>query len=107
MTITSTLYLGIDVSLDTNQVCAMNFNQDVYFNLSFKNTLDGSLEMINKIISTAHLNHLSHVLICMESTSLYFFHIANALFMNEELGQLHCKVYCVNPKMIKNYKILH
>ena len=26
MTVTSTLYIGIDVSLDTNQVCAMNLS---------------------------------------------------------------------------------
>ena len=36
MTVTSTLYIGIDVSLDTNQVCAMNFDQFVFFNQSFR-----------------------------------------------------------------------
>jgi transposase len=104
MTLTSTLFLGIDVSLDTNQACAMNYNQDKFFNLSFKNTIDGTQNLIDKIISTIHTNHLSHVVICMESTSLYFFHVANSLSMNEELDHHHCKVYCVNPKMIANYK---
>lgn len=104
MTLTSTLFLGIDVSLDTNQACAMNYNQDRFFNLSFKNTLEGSQLLIDKILSTLYTNHLSHIVICMESTSLYFFHVANSLSTNEELGQHHCKVYCVNPKMIANYK---
>lgn len=104
MTITSTLFLGIDVSLDTNQACAMNYNQDKFFNLSFKNTLEGSQKLIDKTLSTLRANNLTHIIICMESTSLYFFHVANSLSMNEELGQHHCKVYCVNPKMVANYK---
>lgn len=104
MTLTSTLFLGIDVSLDTNQACAMNYNQDKFFNLSFKNTLEGSQELIDRVLEVAHDNNLNHLLICMESTSLYFFHIANSLSTDSELAKLHCKVYCVNPKMIANYK---
>lgn len=104
MNVTSTLYIGIDVSLDTNQVCAMNFNQDVYFNQSFKNSFDDAKSMTARILDTLHKNHLSHVLITMESTSLYFFHIANQLSMDEELKQFDCTVYCVNPKSIANYK---
>ncbi|MCD7810013.1 MAG: IS110 family transposase [Erysipelotrichaceae bacterium] len=56
MTITSTMFLGIDVSLDTNQVCAMNYNQDVFFNKSFKNTVTGSEELVNNILSVISVN---------------------------------------------------
>ncbi|MFR1297738.1 MAG: hypothetical protein ACLSBH_21295 [Coprobacillus cateniformis] len=37
----NTLFVGIDVSTKNNQVCAVNFNQDVFFNLSFPNNPDG------------------------------------------------------------------
>lgn len=104
MTLTSTLFLGIDVSLDTNQACAMNYNQDKFFNQSFKNTLQGSQELTNRILSVVRANNFHHITVCMESTSLYFFHVANFLSMNEELGQHDIKVYCVNPKMVANYK---
>lgn len=104
MNVTSTLYIGIDVSLDTNQVCAMNFNQDVFFNSSFKNSFEDSKVMTKRILDILHKEHLSHVMITMESTSLYFFHIANHLSMDEELKQFDCAVYCVNPKTIANYK---
>lgn len=104
MIVTSTLYIGIDVSLDTNQVCAMNFDQDVFFNVSFNNSFDDSKVMTKRILDILHKEHLSHVMITMESTSLYFFHIANHLSMDEELKQFDCAVYCVNPKTIANYK---
>ena len=29
----TTLFVGIDVSLKTNQVCSINFNQDVFFHI--------------------------------------------------------------------------
>ena len=74
MTVTSTLYVGIDVSLDTNQICAMNFDQKVFFNQSFRNSMDDSKELIRRLLDILHKENLSHILITMESTSLYFFH---------------------------------
>ena len=104
MNVTSTLYIGIDVSLDTNQVCAMNFDQFVFFNQSFRNSLEDSNTLIRRITDILYKENLSHVVIVMESTSLYFFHVANRISMDEELKQFHCAVYCVNPKTIANYK---
>lgn len=104
MTVTSTLYIGIDVSLDTNQVCAMNFDQFVFFNQSFRNSLEDSNTLIRRITDILYKENLSNVVIVMESTSLYFFHVANRISMDEELKQFHCAVYCVNPKTIANYK---
>lgn len=104
MTVTSTLYVGIDVSLDTNQACAMNFDQVVFFNQSFKNSLDSAELLINRISNVLHKENLTHVVVVMESTSLYFFHVANLISVDEELKQFNCKVYCVNPKTTTNYK---
>lgn len=104
MTVSSTLCVGIDVSLDTNQVCAMNFDQNVLFNLAFKNSLEDSNSMIKHITDILHKENLSHVVIAMESTSLYFFHVTNRFSMDKELKQFHCSVYCVNPKIVANYK---
>src|SRR5690554_3779141 len=104
MSITSTLYVGLDVSLDTNQVCVMNFNQDVFFNRSFKNSRKDSKVLIDKLIDVLHTHHFSKIMVCMESTSLYFFHIANELSIDKQLQNFDCLVYCVNPKMVANYK---
>ena len=63
---TKTLYVGIYVSLKTNQVCTINFNQDVFFNESFENSPDGYEKLVLKILSTLE-NHkeLTRVSMCM------------------------------------------
>ena len=46
---TNSLFIGIDVSLQSNQICVLNFDQHKFFNLKFSNTPDGCEEAINKI----------------------------------------------------------
>ncbi len=70
---TSTLFVGIDVSRDTNQICALNFNQDVFFNENFENTPNASTILIDRIVLALEDQQFKSVLIAMESTSLYFF----------------------------------
>lgn len=47
----NTLFVGIDVSTKNNQVCAVNFNQDIFFNLSFPNNPDGCNLLITTVLS--------------------------------------------------------
>lgn len=63
----------------------MNFDQKVFFNQSFRNSMDDTRELIRRLLDTLHKENLSHILFTVESTSLYFFHIANLLLMDEEL----------------------
>lgn len=100
---TSTLFVGIDVSRDTNQICALNFNQDVFFNRTYKNTPKDSNLLIDQIVSILDKQQLSSILVVMESTSLYFFHIANFISTAQALSSFDTKIYCINPKTIHNY----
>ena len=52
-----TLFVGIDVSLKSNQVYAMNFNQDKLLNLSVANTPEESESLVNKIFEIAQKHH--------------------------------------------------
>ena len=62
----STLYVGIDVSLKTNQVCPINFNQDVFFNEKFDNSPSGTERMIMKILEILNKNKdLNKVIFCI------------------------------------------
>ena len=38
---TNNLFIGVDISLKSNQICVMNFDQQVFFNLQFPNTPEG------------------------------------------------------------------
>ena len=45
-----TLFVGIDVSKNSNQVCLINFERKILLNKSFKNNLEGASEMKTTII---------------------------------------------------------
>ena len=46
---TNSLFIGADISLKSNQICVMNFDQKVFFNLKFPNTPEGCDNAIERI----------------------------------------------------------
>lgn len=102
--ILSTLFVGIDVSSKTNVVCALDFYSNKLFELSCKNNLPGSTEMLDCIINCLKKNNLSHVVIALESTSIYSIHVATFLSSHEDLLFFKPLVFCLNPKTTANYR---
>lgn len=101
---TSTLFVGIDVSLKTNVVCAIDFQGNVLFAFSANNSLPGAESILAELLDHLHKHHLTSLVIALESTSIYGVHIANFLSSNELLLFYHPLVYCLNPKMTSNYR---
>lgn len=99
-----TLFVGIDVSLKSNQVCALNFNQDKLLNLSFDNTPSGSSILVDNIVSLINEHHFNKIIFAMECTGVYYIHIASFLCTNVTLNNLNSIVYTVNAKSIDKYK---
>jgi len=102
--LTSTLFVGIDVSSKTNVVCALDFEGNKLLKLSAGNNLPGADLIAKGIISCVNDNKLLHVVVALESTSFYGLHIANFLSSHEELLFFSPLVYCLNPKSIANYR---
>lgn len=101
----STLFVGIDVSLKTNQVCPINFNQDVFFNETFDNSPSGSEKIIVRILDILSTHKdLTKVIFCMEATNVYHIHVSSLLATDPRLLAYGCKVYAENAKSIENYK---
>lgn len=102
---TKTLYVGIDVSLKSNQVCSINFNQDIFFNESFENSPSGTEKLVIKLLEVLNAHEeLNKLLICMESTNVYHIHSSSALANDSRLANYGVKVYVENAKSIENYK---
>lgn len=102
---TSTLFVGIDVSLKTNQVCPINFNQDVFFNEKFDNSPSGTEKIILRILDILNTHQeLTKVIFCMEATNVYHIHVSSLLATDPRLLAYGCKVYADNAKSIENYK---
>lgn len=87
---TTTLFVGIDVSLKSNHVCSMNFNQDIFFNRAFENSPSGTEKMIRKLLDTLNAHpELTKIRICVEATNVYHIHVVSLLSTDSRLLLLH------------------
>lgn len=101
----STLFVGIDVSSRENVVCALDFEQQKRLRFSVSNNQPGAIEMAKKLHEFFSNNQdINNLVVALESTSFYGVHIANYLSSCELLMPFNTHVYCINPKMIANYK---
>ena len=100
----STLFVGIDVSSKSNYVYAMDFFAKKLLSFSCFNNLPGVSVLITNLCNCLETENLKYVVIAMESTSYYSFHICNYLSSSPELACYKPKVYCLNPKVIKAYR---
>ena len=104
MSVLNSLYVGIDVSKNSNQVYAMNFNQKKLLSFSVSNDSEGASKIESKLIECLNKNNYDHVVIVLESTGMYSFHIATYLSASELLTKYSVLVYCINPKTSQNYR---
>ena len=100
----STLFVGIDVSLRSHYAVILDFFGNQLDAFSFKNNLSGASVITSNIINAAVASEATHVVIAMESTSFYSFHLCNYLFQEPVLASLHAKIYCLNPKITNAYQ---
>jgi len=101
----STLFVGIDVSSRENVVCAIDYEAQKLLRFSVPNNHPGAIEMAEKLHAFLCGNRdINKLMVALESTSFYGIHIANYLSSCEQLMPFHTHVYCLNPKMIANYK---
>lgn len=57
------------------------------------------------IVDVLKVNHqFKYVVIAMDSTEFYGIHLANYLSANDLPAPFSVRVYCLNPKEVKNYK---
>ena len=101
--ILDTLYVGIDVSKNSNQTCILDYSGNKFCNFSSSNNLDGAKEIEDKIINILVKHELKFVKIVLESTGIYSTHIANYLSSSESLIKYETEVYVVNPVSTANY----
>lgn len=100
----ATLFVGIDVSSKSNYFYAMDFFGKKLLSFGSSNNLPGTEEAMNKILKCLDDNKLLHLVVAMESTGFYSWHTANSFSNHEKLLALKPTVYCLNPKVIANYK---
>ena len=102
----STLFVGIDIASRIHVVSALDFNQKFFIKMKpVENTQEGAALIEQMISDVLEYNHqFKFVVIAMEATGFYGVHLANYLSASGLLTPFSIRVYCLNPKEVKNYK---
>ena len=101
---TNSLFIGVDVSLQSNQICVLNFDQHKFFNLKFSNTPDGCEDAIEKIKNIYDKFYFDKIVVVCEATSMYSFHLACYFSSHEYLNNFNTEVYQINAHDFAKYK---
>lgn len=98
------LYIGIDLSLKTNQVAIVDKDGKQIANFKTGNDALGAQVLTERIIATGKRLQINAVEIGMEATNLYWWHLYRYLLQDKKLHEaFSVKVYTINPKIIKRF----
>jgi transposase len=100
-----TLYLGIDVSMAENVSCPLlQDGTEVKRRFTVPNNLPGAEQLADEICLLMERYHLDRLLVGLESTNLYWWHLACFLDSTPKLSPFQPRVYAFNPRLIKGFK---
>lgn len=98
------LYVGIDVSMKDFKAQYMDdLGIEAYQRQRFENNDPGFNSFIDSIIHIS-FQGLNRVVIGIESTSVYGWHLQMGLASSNRISKYEPQIYVFNPKMIKNFK---
>ena len=98
------LYVGIDVSSDSNVVYLMLPDGSKHSHFSLDNSRDGAIALVKRILAAITSHSLTHLLIGMESTSVYGDNLVYFLREDATLAPFNRKIFVLNPKQVNKFK---
>jgi len=102
---TRPFYLGLDVSLQTGMACLLDaLGQEVVPRWSFRNNQPGAEELAQKVADLLNRHGATILIVGMESTGIYGWHLACFLSDTPLLRAWNARVYMFNPYRTLNFK---
>lgn len=98
------LFVGIDVSSESNVICLMRPDGSKFSTFSVQNNLGGAKLLSERIVSAMTDTKLSELVIGMEATSVYGDNLMHFLREDGGIGQFDRKLHVLNPKQVKKFK---
>lgn len=105
MTLTNTLFVGIDIALNKFDAEYIDIESNRFSNSKtriFANNPQGLSGFTDEIVFLSKKHGFSQIKIGFEATNNYGFHLPFYLTEDERLKQFNLKIYQINPKIIKN-----
>ncbi|NMA14862.1 MAG: IS110 family transposase [Clostridia bacterium] len=99
------LFVGIDISMKDFKVQFMNDSREtVAKRRRLLNDNPGTESLVLCILEICQANDLNRVVVGLESTSVYSWHLQMALAGDNRLAAFECQVYPFNAKVVANFK---
>lgn len=99
------LFIGIDVSMKDFKVRFMDDQgSEIQKRLRCLNNQPGLTSLIDAIIGTCNAKGKTRVVLGLESTSVYSWHLQMGLASESKLAAFEPQVYVFNPKVVANFK---
>lgn len=99
------LYVGIDVSSKSNVVFLMKPDGSKHSCFPVKNSLDGSRQLVKRILHALSSESLTDVIIGLEATSIYGDNLVCFLRDDGSLTPFNKKIHVLNPKQVAKFKL--
>lgn len=101
------LYVGIDVSSKSNVAFLMKPDGSKYCSFSVKNSLDGSRQLVKRILDALLSQSLTDVIIGLEATSVYGDNLVCFLREDGSLNPYNKRIHVLNPKQVAKFKLAY
>lgn len=99
------LFVGIDVSMKDFKVQFMNDQGETLAKRQrYTNDGPGLDSLVDYILTICSSNVFDRVVVGLESTSVYSWHLQMGLASDQRLMPYECQVYPFNPKVVANFK---
>lgn len=99
------LFIGIDISMKDFKVQFMNNQGEIVSKRRrFLNDQPGLESLGELILTICQANTIDRVVIGLESTSVYSWHLQMGLAADHRLNTYKCQVYAFNAKVVANFK---
>ncbi|NLM77181.1 MAG: IS110 family transposase [Ruminococcaceae bacterium] len=99
-----TIFIGIDVSQQTNTVHVMDGTGNRLWQRTFDNTLTGSQEIVRQVLETRHKHPAGFLSFGLEATGCYGDLIAMYLRETDLIPRFEKAVRLLNPKQVSQFK---
>ena len=99
-----TIFIGIDVSQQSNSVHVMDQSGNKLWQRSFENSLTGSHELVQQLLETRRTRSVSFFNFGLEATGCYGDQIAMFLRETDQIPRSEKVVRLLNPKQVSRFK---
>jgi len=100
----NTLFVGIDASMNTNQVLAMLPDGSEVDAFRVANDLPGADALAERLVKVLTAHECDHGVLGVEATGVYAWHLVQYLRQCPALQPYKPLVYTFNPKVVKGFK---